>query len=102
MGQICLLRQGRQACAWEVGWIPPGVAHAAAAAWPVSGSIVYLRPDLCAALPQSALVLKPGNVLNAVLDKICGWGEVPAALSGPQQRLLALLIDELAGTQGAC
>jgi len=88
-----ILPQGR------IGWIPPGMPHAASVVRAASGWMAYLRADLCAAFPAKPAVFASTAFSQALLEKIARWDDVQALLSGPQERLLAVLLDELMASQ---
>lgn len=81
-----------------VGWIPPGMRHAALGGGPVSGWSAYLAPALCARLPAEPCVLGASALVAPIVERAVAWTRRAAAgqaLAPTQQRLLAVLIDEL-------
>lgn len=92
-GGSWVLPQGR------IGWIPPGMPHAAKAERATSGWMAYLRSDLCDAFPPQPAVFESTALSQALLEKIAGWHIVQTLLSEPQERLLRVLIDELLASQ---
>ncbi|MFJ3466512.1 AraC family transcriptional regulator [Pseudomonas sp. NPDC090201] len=79
----------------RIGWIPPGVAHAARVHEAARGWMIYLRPDLCPLFPNTPTVFDMTPLAAALLERIDGWQKGPAELAPPQHRLLDVLFDEL-------
>lgn len=79
----------------RIGWIPPGVAHAARIHQAARGKMIFLRPDLCPLFPTTPTVFDMTALSHALLERIGDWEDTPAELSAPQQRQLEVLFDEL-------
>ncbi|MDH0747578.1 helix-turn-helix transcriptional regulator [Pseudomonas sp. GD03842] len=104
-GQLWAVRQGvitaeLDTGSWvvparRIGWIPPGVAHAARVHNAATGCMIYLRPDLCPLFPTTPTVFDMTPLSSALLERIAQWCEQPGELSAPQNRHLDVLFDEL-------
>lgn len=84
----------------HIGWIPPGVAHAARVHEAAKGWMIYLRPDMCPLFPVTPTVFDMTALSSALLERIAAWGNdaghaSPAELTPPQHRQLDVLFDEL-------
>lgn len=79
-----------QRCAW----IPPGCVHAARSVGGAAGSMLYLSAELSRELPREPRVLGSSELLFATVNRILGWSRAQS-VSAPQQRLLAVLADEI-------
>ncbi len=78
----------------RIGWIPPGFLHAAQLHGTVEGWSAYLAPGDCATLPAEPCVLACSALVAPIMERASQWDE--GALQPPQQRLLEVLLDELA------
>jgi AraC-like DNA-binding protein len=104
-GQLWAVRQGvitaeLDTGSWvvparHIGWIPPGVAHAARVHEAARGWVIHLRADLCPLFPTMPTVFDMTPLAAALLDRINAWDRSPAELTPPQHRLLDVLFDEL-------
>ncbi|MFK3797886.1 MULTISPECIES: helix-turn-helix transcriptional regulator [unclassified Pseudomonas] len=104
-GQLWAVRQGvitaeLDTGSWvvparRIGWIPPGVAHAARVHDTATGCMVYLRPDLCPLFPTTPTVFDMTPLSGALLERIAQWPDHSGELSPPQNRQLDVLFDEL-------
>jgi len=79
----------------RIGWIAPGIAHAARVHAAARGRMIFLRPDLCPLFPTTPTVFDMTRLSLALLERIGGWDDTPAELSAPQHRQLEVLFDEL-------
>jgi len=79
----------------HIGWIPPGVAHAARVHEATKGMMIHLRPDLCPLFPTTPTVFDMSALSSALLERIGTWDSCAAELSAPQHRQLDVLFDEL-------
>ncbi|MEG2803394.1 helix-turn-helix transcriptional regulator [Stenotrophomonas sp.] len=81
--------------AGHLGWIPPHLPHALLARQQFDGWSLYFSAAACAALPSQPRILAPGPLLAAAIARARAW---PAgALGAAQQRLAAVIVDEIAG-----
>ncbi|MFJ3481963.1 AraC family transcriptional regulator [Pseudomonas sp. NPDC090202] len=104
-GQLWAVRQGvitaeLDTGSWvvparRIGWIPPGVAHAARVHQAAKGWMIYLRPDLCPLFPTTPTVFDMTPLCSALLERIGAWDSGTAELLPPQHRQLDVLFDEL-------
>lgn len=81
-----------------VGWIPPGVRHAALGRGPVAGWSAYLSPSLCVGLPVEPCVLAASALVAPIVARAVAWTGRAAPgrqLAPAEQRLAAVLADEL-------
>lgn len=84
----------------RIGWIPPGVAHAARIHEAAKGWMIYLRPDLCPLFPTTPTVFDMTSLSRALLERIGGWSGAliehsAGELTPSQHRQLEVLFDEL-------
>lgn len=79
----------------HIGWIPPGLAHAARVHEAAKGMMIYLRPDLCPLFPTTPTVFDMTPLSSALLERIGTWDSSAAELSAPVHRQLDVLFDEL-------
>jgi AraC-like DNA-binding protein len=78
--------------AGHVAWIPPGLPHQAVSHGPLDAVGAYLAPSRCGGLPDKPALLRRGALLAAVLERLgADTGD-----AGRQERLLAVLLDEIA------
>lgn len=78
----------------RVGWIPPGVAHAAAMTKVLSGWNVVISPDASRQLPASPCVMVASGLLRALVRRAAEWtGQM--RLDPSQRRICTVLLDEL-------
>jgi len=79
----------------QIGWIPPNISHGACIHGAMSGWTGYLHPTLCGSLPMQPAVFKQTALSKAVFGKFLR-SEVPAVHGDREQRLIGVLIDEIA------
>lgn len=79
----------------RAGWIPPGEAHQISVSGAMSGWAVLVAPAASAVLPAQPCVLGHSALLRALVQRAADWADEPR-LSPPQERLLAVLLDEVA------
>lgn len=104
-GQLWAVRQGvitaeLDTGSWvlpsrRIGWIPPGVAHAARVHEATTGWMIHLRPDLCPLFPATPTVFDMTPLSTALLERMAGWPDHSGELTLPQSRQLDVLFDEL-------
>ncbi|KLB15515.1 AraC family transcriptional regulator, partial [Xanthomonas hortorum pv. gardneri] len=80
------------------GWMPPGQQHTVELAGPMRGWGVVVRPDACAALPAQGGVIRLTGLAREVIMRAAGW-PLDQPLDSAQQRLAAVLLDELCQVQ---
>ncbi|MEJ6000871.1 AraC family transcriptional regulator [Paucibacter soli] len=78
----------------RAGWIPAGMPHHSTLVGAISGWSLYLHPDACAALPASPRVLGVSALALALVRRAVAWSH-RLPLAPPQQRMLAVLLDEV-------
>ncbi|WP_369937563.1 helix-turn-helix domain-containing protein [Xanthomonas tesorieronis] len=76
------------------GWMPPQELHTVQVSGRVRSYLVLIRPDVCADLPPRTCVIGMNGLFREVLRRMTQWG-VPPALDAEQQRLCAVLLDEV-------
>lgn len=77
-----------------LGWVPPGVRHAAWAQSALQGDLLYLEADWCMGLPSQPVVMAPEPLRDLVFGRLA---DQPASLDRLRsEHLLAVLHDELA------
>lgn len=87
--QLCLLPPSRAA------WIPPGIVHRAVMQQSVDYRSIYLKPELCAELPQQVCVIEVSPLLRAVLEPIAGADFDTDWQQGKFIHLLGLCLSEI-------
>lgn len=65
----------------SLGWIPPGVTHAARWFGEARGSFLYVRPDACARLPDHCRSWPSSRLIDALMERFTTSppGELPEA-----------------------
>ncbi|WP_295915621.1 helix-turn-helix transcriptional regulator [uncultured Xanthomonas sp.] len=76
------------------GWMPPQELHTVQVSGRVRSYLVLIRPDVCADLPPRTCVIGMNGLFREVLRRMSQWG-VPPVLAAEQQRLCAVLLDEV-------
>ncbi|NMC49086.1 MAG: AraC family transcriptional regulator [Desulfovibrio sp.] len=98
----------------RIGWIPPGVPHAALNHGDIAGWAAYLDPRLCGMLPPRPCALECSPLVPPIMERLlalAGHADIrngPAASESPgrtvlseaairarKRRLVAVLLDEL-------
>jgi AraC-like DNA-binding protein len=78
----------------RAGWMPPGEPHQVSVSGAMSGWSVLVAPACCAALSGQPRVMAVTQVMRALVQRAASWsGQVE--LRGEQQRLIAVLLDEI-------
>ncbi|MEF9419937.1 AraC family transcriptional regulator [Xanthomonas citri] len=80
------------------GWMPPGQQHTVELAGPMRGWGVVVRPDACAALPAQGGVIRLTGLAREAIMRAASW-PLDQLLDATQQRLAAVLLDELCQVQ---
>ncbi len=77
-------------------WMPAGVTHEIRMAGAVAMRTLYVRSDAAARLPRKARVLAVSPLLRELILRAC---DLPLRYDehGPAGRLMALILDEIAG-----
>ncbi|CAK7021428.1 MAG: HTH-type transcriptional regulator NimR [Kerstersia gyiorum] len=85
-------------------WIPPGMPHGLQSHGPFAGWSVYVRPDACLGLPAQVGMFRASGLLREAILRAAQWS-LPAGpesvLDAVQQRLAAVILDEMAGLPAA-
>jgi AraC-like DNA-binding protein len=76
-------------------WIPPQVPHGVWVRYHAAYRSVYIAPDLCQRLPAQLIRLSQNPLLMALLERISFDAEYLDWQQPTQQRLQAVLFDEL-------
>ncbi len=98
----------------RIGWIPPGVPHAALGHGGVAGWAAYLDPRLCGMLPPRPCALECSPLVPPIMERLLalaghaairtapgapaspgGTGLPDASPGARKRRLVAVLLDEL-------
>lgn len=79
----------------RIGWIPPGVAHAARVHAATTGWMIHLRPDQGPLFPTVPTVFEMTDLSRSLLVRMAGWHTERAELAPEQERMLQVLFDEL-------
>lgn len=80
------------------GWMPPGRQHTVELAGPLRGWGVVIRPDACRALPAQDGVIRLTGLAREAIMRAANWS-LDQPLDAAQQRLAAVLLDELCQAQ---
>lgn len=78
----------------RAGWIPPAMEHKVSVMGALSGWSVLIAPAACASLPALPCVTGVSELKRALVRRAACWG-AQAALSPEQQRVMAVLFDEV-------
>lgn len=76
-------------------WIPGDLPHAARGSGETECYCLFVEPDVVPALPATCCTLAVSPLLRELLLKAAGMPRL-YALNGPEERLIATLLDELA------
>jgi AraC-like DNA-binding protein len=79
-------------------WIPPFAIHGADTD-NTKGDRIYLAPAFCDMLCNEPCIVSSTPLILAVIDRLISFGETRTSLSGPQNRLLGVLCDEIERTK---
>ncbi len=79
----------------QVVWLPPYVPHGLTSHGAFSGWSVYVDEAICVDLPQDVRTLPRSELLWACVRRLASWVPPPLLPSVAQQRVLAVLMDEL-------
>ncbi len=78
----------------RASWIPAGERHQVHISPDTRGWGVFLSPEASAALPAAACVIGTSALMRALVMRASDW-VLQDELSPPQQRVLAVLLDEM-------
>lgn len=78
----------------RAGWIPPGEPHQVSITGAMSGWSLLLTPAASVALPSHPTVIGVTEIMRALVRQAVGWAG-QKALTPPQERIMAVLLDEL-------
>ncbi len=76
------------------GWMPPQELHTVQIAGPLRIYVLLVHPAACAELADRPCVIGMNGLLRELLLRVAAWG-MPQALDADQQRICAVLLDEL-------
>lgn len=79
----------------RIGWMPPGVAHAARVHGHMTGWTGYLSSKRCTTIPKRPGLFGLTGLMAEVIDRLA-TSATPAAYDGPFGRLIDIFVDELA------
>ncbi|MDZ5452402.1 helix-turn-helix transcriptional regulator [Labrys sp. ZIDIC5] len=79
----------------RAGWIPPGEEHWASVSGATSGWSVVVAPEQARQLPDRPCVFGISELMRALVRRAVAWTMLPS-LSPEQQRILQVLLDEIA------
>jgi AraC-like ligand binding domain len=104
-GQIILAQRGALSCEVDGGlwivpprsaiWIPGGALHSVKATGALEGYNAFIAPDVAAGLPASCCALSVSPLLRELLARAAVL-PVLYEETGPNARLVAVLLDEIA------
>lgn len=75
-------------------WIPGGLAHRGYSSSSPQGFVVFVEPDAAPGLPDTCCTISVSPFMRALLARTAALPE-HYDLDGPQERLIAVLLDEL-------
>jgi len=78
----------------RAGWIPPGEPHQVSITGAMSGWSLLLTPAASAQLPRHPTVIGVTEIMRALVRQAVSWAG-QKALTPPQERIMAVLLDEL-------
>ncbi|MEA1677350.1 helix-turn-helix transcriptional regulator [Nitrospirillum sp. BR 11163] len=78
----------------RAGWLPPGMMHKVTISGVLDGWGMMLTPEACAGLPDTPCVMGISDLLRSLVRRVTEWPP-EAALTPEQERLLAVLLDEV-------
>jgi AraC-like DNA-binding protein len=78
----------------RAGWIPPGTEHRAAVSGVMGGWSIFIAPEACGNLPVEPCVIAITDLMRLLVQRATDWSD-QAALAEDQQRLVAVLMDEI-------
>lgn len=78
----------------RAGWLPPGMMHKVTISGVLDGWGMMLTPEASAGLPDSPCVMGISDLLRSLVQRVTEW-PLEAALTPEQERLLAVLLDEV-------
>lgn len=84
----------------RAGWLPPGEAHWASTRGVTAGWSLLIAPEACRALSDHPRVMAVSDVTRALVRRAASWGN-PCHLDGTQDRVAAVLLDEIQAAREA-
>ncbi|MEG0858495.1 MAG: helix-turn-helix transcriptional regulator [Pseudomonas sp.] len=75
-------------------WIPGGLVHRARSSGSTRGFVVFIDSEVVTGLPGTCCTLSVSSFMRALLERSAGLPELYEE-SGPESRLMAVLLDEL-------
>ncbi|MCC4597315.1 helix-turn-helix transcriptional regulator [Xanthomonas campestris pv. phormiicola] len=76
------------------GWMPPQELHTVQISGPLRIHVLLVHPAACADLADRPCVIGMNGLLRELLLRVAAWG-MPQTLDADQQRICAVLLDEL-------
>jgi AraC-like DNA-binding protein len=81
--------------AGRIGWIPPGLVHAATSFGATVGWTLHVQPSLCERLPAIPTIFRTAELTAALFNRIAAWTGQDRELTDRQYRLIHVFLDEL-------
>ncbi|TWB22716.1 AraC family transcriptional regulator [Nitrospirillum amazonense] len=78
----------------RAGWMPPGMMHKVTISGVLDGWGMMLTPEASAGLPDRPCVMGISDLLRSLVRRVAEW-PLEATLTPEQERLLAVLLDEV-------
>lgn len=78
----------------RAGWLPPGAEHTVRITGPSRGWGLFVAPHMAHCLPDYACVVGVNDLMRSLVLRASSWND-QAELSDEQQRLMAVLVDEI-------
>ncbi|HEX4419415.1 MAG TPA: helix-turn-helix transcriptional regulator [Kofleriaceae bacterium] len=82
-------------------WVPPDVEHAALAHGTMTGWSLYVHPAACDGLPRTPRALQVTPLLREAIARAARWTPAGRVLTAGEQRLAAVILDEIAAAVAA-
>jgi AraC-like DNA-binding protein len=77
----------------QIGWLPPGTRHCGHSFGKAEALFLYLRPDVCRAMPRRPCVLRMSALAHALMERLDARENIPPPRR--MEQMLAVLLDEV-------
>lgn len=79
----------------RAGWLPPGESHKVSISGAMSGWTVLIAPQASHELPERPCVIGISELMRALVRRAVMWSDQPQPLDAGQERMTAVLLDEM-------
>lgn len=79
----------------RAGWLPPGESHKVSISGAMSGWTVLITPQASQELPERPCVIGISELMRALVRRAVTWSDQPQPLDAEQERMTAVLLDEM-------